>query len=159
MFLFNNLFLIAPIGLPPIGAGKKISGITNVLSILVHHLDYFLSFVALLLLIFLFTRIYKYIFKIKLKKIEILLYRLYSEILLLDKVKNSAKIGFSEKESIELLLKKINSWFFIKKVGKRNQERIVDALKFIKADKLDTQSSLMLVENWVKMSSWLISNL
>ncbi|MFH1462025.1 MAG: hypothetical protein ABIF12_03705 [bacterium] len=162
MFLFSNLFLISPIGLPGlgmIGAGKKISGITDVLSILVQHLDYFLSFIVILLLIFTGTRIYKYIYKIKLRKIDILFYRLYSEVLLLDKIKNSAKIGYSEHESIDLILKRINSWWFKRKVGRRNQERIVDALNFIKKGGLDADSSLKLIANWVKMMSWLISNL
>lgn len=159
MFLFGSLFLFAPIGLPGIGVGKKIGGITNVLSILVHHLDYFLSFVAIVLLIYIVLKFIKYIYKIKLRKIEILFYRLYSEILLLDKVKKSAKIKFSEKESIDLILKKINTWFFIRKVGKRNKDRLVDGLGYIKNDKLDTESSLILVNNWVRMLSWLINNL
>ena len=159
MFLFSGLFLFAPIGLPGFGSaavGKKISG---VMAVFVRHLDYFLSFVAIIILLYLIVRIIKYFYKMNLRKTEILFYRLYSEILLLDKIKNSAKIGFSEKESIDLILKRINTWIFIHKVGKRNQERMVDGLNYIKDGKLDTKSSLALVNNWVQMSSWLISNL
>lgn len=159
MFLFSGLYLFSPIGLPSFGsasAGKKISGI---MAIFVKHLDYFLSFIAIVILLYLCIRIVKYFYKIKLRKIEILFYRLYSEILLLDKIKDNKKIGFSETESIDLLLKRIGSWFFIRKVGKTNKERIVDGLNYIKKGKLDTRSSLDLVDNWVKMSSWMISNL
>ncbi len=159
MFLFGSLFLFAPVGLPGMGVGKKIGGITNVLSLLVKHLDYFLSFVVIVLFIYIILKFIKYIYKIKLRKIEILFYRLYSEILLLDKAKKSAKIKFSEKESIDLILKKINTWFFVRKVGKRNKDRLVDGLGYIKNDKLDTESSLILVNNWVRMLSWLINNL
>ena len=53
---------------------------------------------------------------------------------------------------------KIDNWFFIRKVGKHNQERMVDALNFIKSGKLDLDSSLKLVTNWVKMLNYLITN-
>ena len=162
MFLFSSLFLISPIGLPGLGmagVGKKVAGITGVLGILLKHVDYFLIFVVLLLFCHLSLKIYKVIYRIKLRKIEVLFYRLYSEILLLDKVKNSVKIGFSEQESIDLVLKRINTKLFIWKVGKRNKERMVDGLNFIKSGELGLDSSLMLVSNWVKMLSWLINNL
>lgn len=155
--MFSFVYLISPIALPPMGVSKKIGGIADILAILVHHLDYFLTIIGLIVLMSFFYKIYKNLYKSYLKKIEILLYRLYSEILLMDKVKNRT-ISASEKESIDLILHRINKWLFIRKVGKHNQERMVDALNFIKAGKLDPESSLKLVTNWVKMVNYLITN-
>ncbi len=158
MILFSYLFLFAPIGLPGLGTTKAISGISGVLQVLVHHLDYFLTFVSIIIIITAIHKIYKIWVKRYFKKIEILFYRLYSEILLLDSVKSS-KIDFSEKESIDLILSKINRRFFVRRVGKINKERLEDGLKFIKSGKLDTKTSLLFVQNWIKMLNYLIVNL
>lgn len=162
MFLFSNLFLIAPFGLPGIGShavAKRIGGIKDIFGILAVHLDYFLLFLVILIFLFIIFKMYKYIYKYKLKKIEILVYRLYSEIVLSDKMEKSVKIGKSEKKTIELILYRLDSWWIKKKIGKKNRNQIVDALKAIRTDKLDLQSSLILVANWQKMLGWLISNL
>jgi hypothetical protein len=162
MFLFSNLFLIAPFGLPGIGSGavaKRIGGIKDIFGVVALHLDYFLLFLVALIFLFIIFRIYRYVYKFKLRKIEILIYRLYSEILLLDKMKKSAKIGKSEKETVSLVLDRLDSWWIKKILGKHNRDRVVDALVAIKTEKLDLQSSLMLVANWQKMLGWLISNL
>ena len=158
MILFSYLFLFAPIGLPGFGTTKAISGISGVLQVLVHHLDYFLTFVSLIIIIVSVHKFYKIWVKRYFKKIEILFYRLYSEILLLDNIKSS-KINFSEKESIDLILSKINKRFFVRKVGRMNKERLEDGLNFIKNEQLDTKNSLLFVQNWIKMLNYLIVNL
>ncbi len=153
------LFLFAPIALPPIGAGKGLSGIAKAISLLVKHLDYFLSFVAVILVLILFYKVYKVWHKKMLQKINIILYKLYSEVLLADRVKGNAKVSSNEIDTIDLILEKIKKKFFIKKIGKQAQEEFVLGLELIKSENIDSDSSLILVSNWIKMLNYLILDL
>ncbi|KKP24708.1 MAG: hypothetical protein SZ59_C0001G0026 [candidate division TM6 bacterium GW2011_GWF2_28_16] len=144
------VFLFAPIGLPGIGASKAISGVSGIIGVLVKHLDYFLTFLVIFLLIGLVTKVYKNWYKNRLKKINILLYKLYSEILLSNKY---------EKETIDLILIGTKKWFFVYKVGKIGTQEIVDALNSIKSGKLNVDIALLLVTNWINMLNHLIANL
>lgn len=164
MIYLMNVVFMAPLGILTgglgIGGAKKLSEIKDLarhFGIFLALLEYFLLILIVCLLVISLMKIYFVWNKYRFKKILILFYRLYTELLLFKTIGkisaegNKLKIELSKEESIGYLQKLIRKRFFIKKLGRHNYQRILDGLKLIEKNKIDFEMQISLVNNWINL--------
>jgi hypothetical protein len=162
-FLFSIAipFLASP-------AGTSLKALKGAAKHTLWNIDFFLLFAQVFLLfvlifgsIFLVVRIKRIFVDRQIKQLLIFLYRLHDELLLYRYVENvksadrRVEIELSKEESIKLIQNIIKKKFFGKCVGENEVKRIMDGLKLIKDDEIDTDVQLLLVNNWIELIKFL----
>lgn len=157
MFGFLYILPIPIIG--AFGGGKAVKDVASNLEDIVTNFlffQYFIFFLILSILVFFGIKFYKLYFKSKFKKLLMMLYRLDTELLLFKRVgeveaKKKLAINLSREESITRIHTVVDKKYFIKRAGLHNYERIVDALDIIKNDKVDIDTQIALVDNFIRI--------
>jgi hypothetical protein len=149
-----------PVPIPGVGAAGAAS---KVKKLIFRYYEYFLVYfkifwiiAGILILIFIGIKIYKSYYKAKFKELNMLLYRLYTELMLfknIDQLDVSTKQELikSKKESLISIKKLLNNKTRIKKIGKHNYTRILDGLKLIEKDLISVQDQKKLVQHWINL--------
>lgn len=110
--------------------------------------------VAFLVLLFLGIRaLRKVLLRRKFSELIVSLRRIQSDLIVLSNLSDSdevLKIKLSKKDSINIVLNLLQKKFFLKKLGKHFCNRMVESLKMIGAEKIDTQNQFTLIEQWLK---------
>ncbi len=158
-FLFSLAipFLASP-------AGTSLKALKGAAKHTLWNIDFFLLFAQVFLFlvivfgcIFLVLRIKRVFFERLMKQLHIYLYRLSTELILYRYIENvktadrRVEIELSKEESIKFIQNIIKKKSFAKHVGENEVRRIMDGLKLIKEDKVDTDVQLLLVNNWIEL--------
>ena len=162
-------FIAAAAGLPLLGgqavATQKYKSIRKVAEAAYSQLDITLLVVRFFLIFILFLVTFWLVFKLRsiwgnwrVKRVGELLYRLETEIILLEEVKSFSdkeKVFLSKlgKETIQMLIERLNRRsYFAKRLGKQHREMMVDSLKLMLKDKFKSGEKLVLIRHWAKIT-------